>query len=263
MRRSLIVAALLAASAGAAAQGLVVHAAGSLRGALTELAQAFEARTGGVPVRLVFGPSGLLKDRLAGGEASQVFASANMTHPQALADAGRAEAVQPFARNALCGLATPAFSLAGKPLAQRLLDADVRVATSTPRADPAGDYAFQMFERIEAAGAAGAAAVLKGKALQLTGGPNSPAPVPGRSLYGTLMASGAADVFITYCTNAAEARREQPGLQVLEVPSAVNVAASYGIALVKPATPAARDFVAFVLAPAGQAILAAHGFSTP
>jgi ABC-type molybdate transport system substrate-binding protein len=243
---------------------VAVYAAGSLRAALTEVSAGFE-RIRGVPVRLTFGASGLLRDRIAGGEPAQVFASANMDHPQALASAGKAEPVQAFARNALCVLATPGFSLQGKTLPQRLLDSDVKLGTSTPRADPSGDYAFEMFDRIEATGAAGpgSAAVLKTRALQLTGGPNSPAPPANRSVYGELVAAGQADAFVTYCTNAAQARREHPQLQVMPVPDAVNVAARYGVALLQPAGVAARDWVAYLLSPAGQAVLASHGFSAP
>lgn len=243
---------------------LSVYAAGSLRAAMTDLARAFE-RQGGAPVRLTFGASGLLKDRIEAGEPAQVFASANMTHPEALRAAGKADAVVAFTRNALCLLARPGFSLQGKSLAQRLLDADVRVGTSTPRADPSGDYAFQMFERIESTGAAaaGSAAALKAKALQLTGGPNSPPPPAGRNVYGMLVAEGQADVFVTYCTNATQARREVATLQVLPVPDAINVSATYGIANVRPWAASARAFVDFVLGTKGQAILRGYGFSAP
>jgi ABC-type molybdate transport system substrate-binding protein len=181
------------------------------------------------------------------------------------AGAGKAVAVAPFARNALCVLATPTFTLQGKALAQRLLDTDVRVATSTPRADPAGDYAFTMFERIESTGAAGAgsAAALKAKALQLTGGPNSAPPPPGRNVYGVLVAAGQADAFVTYCTNAAQARREEPRLQVLPVPETINVSALYGMAAMNGANADARAWAQFVLGAQGQAILATHGFSAP
>lgn len=253
-----------AATAQTARDDLAVYAAGSLRAAMTDLARAFE-RGAPTTVKLTLGPSGLLKDRIEGGEAAQVFASANMSHPEALRASGRAEAVRPFARNALCALASSAFSLQGKPLAQRLLDSDVRVGTSTPRADPSGDYAFQMFERIESSGTAGAgsAAALKAKALQLTGGPNSPQPPAGRNLYGMLVDEGKADVFITYCTNAAEAKQQLPSLQVLAVPDAINVSAVYGIATVRPAGPSARAFVDFVTSPAGQKILGTFGFSAP
>lgn len=243
---------------------LAVYAAGSLRAALNEVAAGYEKHSG-VPVRLTYGASGLLRDRIAGGEPAQVFASANMDHPEALAAAGKAEPVRAFARNTLCVLAAPGFSLRGKTLAQRLLDTDVKLATSTPKADPSGDYAFEMFDRIEATGAAGAgsAAALKARALQLTGGPNSPAPPANRSVYGDLVAGGRADAFVTYCTAAAQARREQPQLQSLAVPDALNVSARYGVVLLQPVGSPARDFVAYLLSPPGQAVLASHGFSAP
>jgi len=261
---SVLLACTAAASAQPTSDDLAVYAAGSLRAAMTELAQAFETTTR-AHVKLTFGPSGLLKERIEAGAAANVFASANMNHPQALRSAGKADTVRPFARNALCALASPAFGLQGKTLAQRLLDEDVRVGTSTPRADPSGDYAFQMFERIEASGAApaGSAAALKAKALQLTGGPDSPQPPPGRSLYGMLVEAGKADVFITYCTNATEARQQHPAQQVLPIPEAYTVAAVYGIATVLPAGATTRAFVDFVTGPKGQQILAGYGFSSP
>lgn len=244
---------------------LTVMAAGSLRGAMTELARRFEQHTG-QGVRLVFGPSGMLRDRIVAGEAADVFASANMTHPESLRGSGKALAVEAFARNALCALATPDFALRDATLPKRLLDADVRVATSTPKADPAGDYAFEFFDRVEATGAAGAgsAATLKAKALQLTGGPASPPPpADGSSAYAAALAERRADVFITYCTNAAQARAEQPALQVLEIPSAVNVAATYGIAMLPPGGPVARAFMSFVRSEQGQQVLRQHGFAAP
>jgi molybdate transport system substrate-binding protein len=246
------------------APALGIYAAGSLRAALTEVARAFEQGGGGT-VQMTFGASGLLRDRLAAGESAQVFASANMTHPEALAATGQAQPVTAFARNALCVLAAPGFSLQGQPLAQRLLDPALKLGTSTPKADPSGDYAFQMFERIEAtgAGAAGSGNLLKARALQLTGGPTSPPPPAGRNVYGMLVAEGQADVFITYCTNATLARREHPALQVLQVPEAINVSATYGMVLMNPVVPAAQAYAAFVLGREGQAILASHGFSAP
>ncbi len=245
-------------------QELTIYAAGSLRNALSDLAVAFEQEHTVRP-SLTFGASGLLKDRITAGESPQVFASANMSHPEMLAASGKTQSVSAFARNSLCVLATPAFSLQGKPLAQRLLDAEVRVGTSTPRADPSGDYAFSMFDRIESTGAAGAgaAAALKSKAQQLTGGPNSPKPPAGRSVYGDIVSAGAVDVFISYCTNATQARNEHAELQIVAVPEAINVSARYGVALMQGAGEPAQAFVRFMLGQKGQAILARHGFSPP
>ena len=82
---------------------VLLHAAGSLRAALTDISKAFEV-AGGAPVQAKYGPSGLLKDEIAGGGKAEVFASANMEHPQALAATGRSGPVVLFARNRLCAL---------------------------------------------------------------------------------------------------------------------------------------------------------------
>ena len=248
-----------------AAEPIAVHAAGSLRAPLTRIAQDFEDTGGGAKLTLTFGASGLLRDRLLAGERSDVFASANMEHPQALVAAGKAARVQPFARNTLCALSTPEFSLQGKTLAQRLLDADVKIGTSTPKADPSGDYAFEMFDRIESTGAAppGSAALLKAKALQLTGGPTSPPPPADRNVYAMQVSERHADVFITYCSNAALAALQAPTLRVLTIPPAINVSVLYGVAVVGSSAASAGRFVDFLLSPAGQERLASFGFTSP
>ncbi|MEI9806329.1 MAG: substrate-binding domain-containing protein [Pseudolabrys sp.] len=74
--------------------------AGSLKGALTDVAKAYEAASGNV-VQAKFGASGLLKDEIVGGAKTDVFASANMEHPQALHDGKKSGAVLLFARNKL------------------------------------------------------------------------------------------------------------------------------------------------------------------
>lgn len=268
MRRAAhLILALLSTAAGSAAMAqaavteVSVFAAGSLRAALLEAGKAYEAALPGVRLRFTFGASGLLKDRLLAGEAADVFASANMEHPQALQAAGKAQAVQRFARNSLCALVRPGLAVTPQNLVQQMLDPRVKLGTSTPKADPSGDYAWMMFERIEQAGTPNALAVLGAKALQLTGGPQSPPPPANRNVYGMLVAQGAADLFITYCTNAVLAQREEPALQVVSVPEAINVSAGYGITLMNLPPQAAQGFVDTLLAPAGQAMLARHGFS--
>jgi len=260
---ALFAGALSATMAQAQPVEVTVFAAGSLRGALIDVAQAWQAAEPNARVQFSFGASGLLKDRLAGGERADVFASANMEHPQALAGAGRAALPKAFARNQLCALAAPSVDVAAATLVSRLLDPAIRLGTSTPKADPAGDYTWLMFERIEQRGHAGAFKTLSGKALQLTGGPNSPPPPADRSVYGAVMAAGQADIFITYCTGAVVAVREVPSLRRVEVPADINVSASYGIALMNGASAEAGRFVEFVLSPPGQAVLARHGFAPP
>jgi molybdenum ABC transporter molybdate-binding protein len=233
-----------------------LHAAGSLRAALNEVIAHFtEAK-----VQAVYGPSGLLRDRIAKGEPAEVFASANMQHPESLAKTGNARPVRLFARNRLCALAAPGVKVDSSTLLERMLDPAVKLGISTPKADPSGDYALELFAKTGAL-RPGAREALEKKALKLTGGPNSPPPPKDRSQYGLIVAQGKADLFLTYCTNALQARNENPGQQIVQVPEALAVGADYGLTVLNGARPQAARFADFVLGKAGQAILAKHGFA--
>lgn len=258
---SMILLGVSATAGPAAAQDVLLHAAGSLRGALTEVAGAFEATTG-LKVQAKYGPSGLLRDEIAGGAKAEVFASANMDHPDALAKADKAGPVAMFARNRLCALVRPSFTVTPPTLLEKMLDPEVKLGISTPKADPSGDYAIEVFRKAESV-KAGATATLEKKALQLTGGPNSPAPPSGRSIYGALIAERKADIFLTYCTNALVAQKENPGQYSVALPDALAVGADYGMTLVRGASANAERFAKFILSADGQRILAKHGFAPP
>lgn len=245
----------------AAADAVLLHAAGSLRAALSGVITAFAAAHGGT-VQAKFGASGLLKDEIAGGARAEVFASANMEHPQALARAKRSGPAVLFARNKLCALVRAGLVVAPATLLDRMLDPQVKLGTSTPKADPSGDYAWEVFRAADKI-RPGAFGLLDRKALQLTGGPSSPAPPPGRTLYGTLVAQGAADIFLTYCTNALAAQSENPGQQVVALPDALAVGADYGLTVMADASPGAYRLALFILSAEGQRILASHGFAAP
>jgi molybdate transport system substrate-binding protein len=244
-----------------AADPVLLHAAGSLRSALTEAASAFESATGS-KVQAKFGASGLLKDEIAGDARAQVFASANMEHPLALANAKKSGPVVLFARNRLCALVRPGLGVEPATLLDRMLEADVKLGTSTPRADPSGDYAWQVFRKAETL-RPGTFAALEKKALQLTGGPTSPGAPPGRALYGMLVADGKADIFLTYCTNALEAQNQNTGQQIVALPDELAVGADYGLTVLNGAPPEAYQFAMFILSVDGQRILAKHGFAAP
>ena len=131
-----------------AEETVLLHAAGSLRAALTEVAKDFEAAGVG-KVQAKFGASGLLKDEIAAGAKAEVFASANMEHPQALAAEKRSGPVVLFARNRLCALARPGLEVTPASLLDRMLDPQMKLGTSTPKADPSGDYAWEVFRKAE------------------------------------------------------------------------------------------------------------------
>ena len=239
---------------------LQVYAAGSLREPLTEIARRYEAATG-VRAALTFGASGLLRERIEKGEPAQVFASADTGHPEALARRGGWQPSTVFARNTLCALTTPQEPATSASLLNRLLDPGVRLGTSTPGADPSGDYAWALFRRAEAL-RPGAYAVLDAKALRLTGAVDTPKPPAGRGTYAWLMDEGRADIFLTYCTNALSAQREVPRLRVVRVPAGLQVSAVYGLSA-RIGDAAALGFADFLLQPQAQAVLAEAGFAAP
>ena len=182
---------------------------------MTEVGRAFEAGSGH-HIAAKFGPSGVLKDEIAGGAGADVFASANMEHPTALSNAHRSGPVYLFARNQLCALVRPGIDVNSSNLLARMLDPAMNLGTSTPKADPSGDYAWEVFKKADAI-KPGAQAVLERKARQLTGTPDSAAPPAGRAIYGWHLAEGRADIFLAYCTGAAEAKKQYPDQQIVEL----------------------------------------------
>ncbi len=257
--RRLAAAAIALAMFESHAQDAVVFAAGSLRAPLGAAASAFEARGRG-GVRLEFGPSGMLRERLANGEKADIFAPANMEHPRAIAAQGRAGPVRAFARNRLCVLARHELAVTTANLLDRMLDPAVRLATSTPKLDPAGDYAWTVFERAEKR-RRGAFDALSTKALQLVGGRDATAPSRGRSIYGELVAQGKSDLFLTYCSNAMQAAREEPGLVVTDLPPELSVGAEYGLVVMNGASATGKAFAEYLLSADGRRFLAEAGFA--
>jgi molybdate transport system substrate-binding protein len=252
------IAAALAATA-VQAQTLTLYGAGSLKEAMSEIARTFGDRNG-ISVKVEFGPSGLLRERIERGEKVDVFASADMGHPLKLQHDGRATHVAMFVRNALCAVARPAVALTSENFLARLLDPAVKVGTSTPKADPAGDYTWEMF-RLADAIKPGSYAVLDAKARQIVGGATTNADVGGRDPSVAALADGKVDMMIGYCTSARLRVSQMPGLEVVQIPPDLRVGAEYGLAVLKTAAAQADDLAFFILSPEGQQILAKYGFN--
>lgn len=252
----------LAAIAHAAAPTPVkVFAAGSLMAPLRAVANAVR-REHGIEIEFTFGPSGTLRERLERGEAADIFASANMEHPQALHAAGRSGDVRLFTRNTLCAFTRPDVKVDSGSLIDRLLDPGVKVGTSTPVSDPAGDYTWLMFRRVDGI-RSGAYETLDRKALQLFGGANpAPAPPvpPSRNATAFHLSTRTVDIYIQYCSGRAAFVRDSPELVVVPVPPALDVGAEYGMTIMNGAGEDAGRVAAFILSPAGQALFGEAGF---
>lgn len=240
------------------ADQVTLYAAGSLKTALGEVAATYD-KTYNTKITTKFGPSGLLRKAIEGGENPDVFASANMAHPEKLASKGWGSPVVLFARNQLCAIAQPEVAITTENFLDVLLQKDVRVGTSTPKADPSGDYAWALFEKADLI-KKGSFAAISGKALQLTGGPDSKKAPEGRNQYGWVMEGKKADVFLTYCTNAVLAQREVSKLQIISIPASLSVGADYGLIVRADASSEAWRLAMYILSPEGQEILKSYGF---
>lgn len=242
----------------ASAESITLFAAGSLKSALSDVVVAYEKEYQ-LAVKTKFGPSGLLRKSIEKGETPDVFASANMAHPRKLASQQWGSPVVMFAGNQLCALAQPELNVTSDNLLETLLDDKVKVGTSTPKADPSGDYAWKLFEKAEQV-TSGSFEMLSFKALQLTGGPNSAKAPKGKNQYGWVMSEKKADIFLTYCTNAVLAKKQVKELQIVSVPAELSVGADYGLIVKDDAPKEAWQLAMYILSPAGQTILKDYGF---
>lgn len=251
---------LMLFSAVVPAAELTLYAAGSLKGALSEVSTAFSKATG-VAVKTEFGPSGMLRERIEKGEAVGVFASADMGHPRKLVSDGKTDFVVRFTGNRLCAMGKPELNLSTENVLEKALDPSVKLGTSTPLSDPSGDYTWAIFDKAEAI-RPGATAALKTKALKLVGGPQAEKIPAGRSAVPYMFATGKADMFIAYCTTGRQAFNEGVSLTVVNLPAPLAQSADYGLVVLKGAPPEASTFALFVMSEPGQAILAKWGFDT-
>ncbi len=220
-------------------------AAGSLMAPLTRFA-------GGASLR--FGPSGTLRAEIEGGGRPDLFLSAAPEHVQALVAAGLGFDPQPLCRNVLALLLAPGVP----PTPDCLTDPGLRIATSLPGADPSGDYAMDLFDRLERLHP-GHGARLRRTALRLAGGPQAPAAPPGRNHYGWVMEQGLCDAFVTYRSNAVQARRQVPALRILDLPETLSVSAAFAFCRLTD-TPETMDWAARLRSPAFRALLREGGF---
>jgi molybdate transport system substrate-binding protein len=236
-----------------------VLAAGSMRHALPAIIESFTQATD-IAVSLSLGPAGLLRERIEAGEAFDLFVSANMAHPSRLASAGFAKEPICFARNRLCAIARADLGLTTENFIDRLSDPTVKIGTSTPGDDPSGDYAFEMFDRIEARHS-NVGEVLKARSLQLVGGRNSSPAPPGKEA-GYLITDGEVDLMLSYYTNGRQLEANA-ALAIVDIPPDFAPDVRYGMALSAHAPIDAETLQQFILSDAGRQILIRCGFDAP
>jgi molybdate transport system substrate-binding protein len=237
---------LLAACGGAAEPTPVtVAAAASLREAMTEVEQRFEAAHPGTPVRVTFGASGALRQQIEQGAPIDLFVSASVAPMDALTKAGRIEAATraTVAGNELVAIVPAQGGPAVASLADLAKPEVRRVALGAPASVPAGEYAEEALRAAGVLEAVRARAVLAQDVRQVL----------------AYVASGNADAGLVYRTDAAAS----PRVRVAAVaPAGSHRPIVYPAAVVAggPNPEGARAFLAFLLGPEGRAALRRHGF---
>jgi molybdate transport system substrate-binding protein len=217
----------------------------------------------GQKINLVTGPAGLLLEKIEGNARADIFISANMAHPQRLTTEGKAASTVVFARNRVCVAARPDVGLTSDNLLDKLLDPAVKIGTSTPKADPGGDYAWMLFAKADTVHP-GASKILEDKAQQLVGGRVTPDVPAGKNPVKYFMETHRVDVFIGYCSSH-ETTTDTSVTQV-ELPSNLVISADYGMTVLdgaqnKSIHDATYRFAMYLMSPQVQAILPRYGFS--
>ncbi len=231
----------------ATAGEVTVSAASSLTNAFNEIARAYEAQNTGSRVLLNFGASGALVQQIAKGAPVDVLASADQETMDLAEKKGLVAAAERhnFVRNLLVAVVPKEASAFPRKIDDLTQPAFKRIAIGNPASVPIGRYSRRALVAAECWDAVSVKAIHTQNVRQ--------------SL--DYVARGEVDVGFVYITDA-NTMKDKINV-AFEVP--LDISISYPIAVIKNSNNAgeARRFVAFVLSPPGQAILASHGFLKP
>ena len=234
--------------------GLTIYGAASLRDALTAAANDYEVEATNTSLSVGFDASSAIRVQIEqGAEAVDVFASADLTNPQALVDAGLAIGpVTPFARNRLT-IVVPADNPAAIRDPRDLARPGIRVV-GAGEAVPISRYVDACLGKLAALPGyqAGYAAAVAANVVSRED--NVRAAL-------TKVELGEADAAFVYVTDAAAS----DAIEEVPIPDAANVEAIYGAVAIGASThPAeAAAFVAWLAGPRGAGVLRQFGFLGP
>jgi len=231
-----------AASSSALPAGTItVFAASSLKETFTTLGKQFEAAHPGDTVKFSFGASSTLATQITDGAPADVFASAAPKNMETVVSAGDASNPQDFAKNT-AEIAVPPSNPANVTSVNDLAKSSVKVALCQPQV-PCGVVAAGVFKN--------AAITVKPVTLQ-----------PDVKSVLTQVELGNVDAGVVYVTDVKAAGSKVKGVTI---PAGQNASTLYPIATISSSKEMsiAQAFVAYVLSPAGQQVLAAAGFEKP
>ena len=233
---------------------ITVFAAASLTEAFTEIGHNFEAAQPDVKVIFNFAGSQQLAHQLSQGAPADVFASANTAQMQTAIEAGRVtdNAAQTFVHNRLVVI-YPADNPAGLVTLQDLSKPGLRLILAAADV-PVGRYSQQFLDKA-AQDPAFEADFKDGLLTNVVSYEQSVKAVL------TKVALGEGDAGIVYNSDVTADIADQ--VSRIDIPDDLNTIATYPIAVVSDTESPnpSQNFVAYVLSPAGQDVLAKFGFT--
>lgn len=245
--RSMVLALALLQCIPVAAAELVVSAAASLTNAFRELAPAFEAQNPDIKVQLNFGASGALLQQIAKGAPADVFASADQetmdqAQSQSLVRSGER---RNFVSNTLVVIVPSDGKNVPKAVAELGQAGYARIAIGLPASVPVGRYTQGVLQKANLWSAI------------------EPKMIGAQNVRQALdyVARGEVDAGFVYSTDAA--LMPDKVKVALTVPTETPILYPIAPLVQAPNAAAAQKFVAFVVSPPGQAVLAKYGFGKP
>ncbi len=231
---------------------LLIFAAASLTDAFDALSNTFADQNPDVKIAVNFAGSQQLAQQLVQGAPADVFASANETQMQRVINSGRVapEQATPFARNQLT-IVMPADNPAEISSISDLAKPGIKLIVAAEEV-PVGRYTQQLLANAS-----------RSADLEPTFADDVLANVVSyeQSVRAVLskIQLGEADAGIVYSSDSAGKGANE--VASVEIPTPLNQVAIYPIAPIADSdNPALADaFIAFVLSPQGQSILADHG----
>lgn len=231
----------------ALAAELTVSAAASLSNAFRELGPIYEAQHPGSKVRFNFGASGALLQQIAKGAPADVLASADQETMDQAQQQGliKAEQRRNFVSNSLVVIVPAAAKAVPKAVSELAQPAYARIAIGLPASVPVGRYTKAVLEKAQLWAAV------------------EPKMIGANNVRQALdyVARGEVDAGFVYGTDAA-LMADKVRL-ALTVPTESPVLYPAAPVAASPQAAEAQKFVAFLLSPPAQAVLAKYGFGKP
>jgi molybdate transport system substrate-binding protein len=232
---------------------LTVFAAASLTDAFKDIGREFEVAHPGVLVNFSFAGTQVLRMQLEQGASADLFASADHKNMDFLISEGLIvlNSDQDFTTNRLIVILPP-----GNPGNLETLNGlslpHIKLILADPSV-PAGNYARQVLTRMSKDSAYGeefTSAVLANVVSN---------EIDVRQVV-TKVELGEADAGIVYLSDVVAV----PGLGTIPIPEGFNILARYPIAVLRssPNPDLAGEFIAYIVSPAGQAVMESWGFTT-